>query len=82
MSHRVLSWKQLPTRLPITSTIAWYLFLDHLHAPTWVWGVMGTLGAFLWLGSLQLIYAQEQTEIRELNVPWLRRTSLSDRGDG
>lgn len=73
MSHRVLSWKQLPARLPITSTIVWYLFLDHLHAPSWIWGVMGGWFVLVWAVAINLAIEQEPVEIRELNNSVLQR---------
>lgn len=42
---KVIANKNLPTRIPLWSTITLYLFLDRLHAPQWY----GVLVACLYL---------------------------------
>jgi len=45
---KVIAGSQLPIRLPMTSTLVWYLLLDKLNAPAWIWGAMGVIMGLLW----------------------------------
>lgn len=44
--------KYLPTRLPIGMTAVAYLLCDRFDVPAWAWGVVGTLFAIIWIGSI------------------------------
>jgi len=74
MQHpKVIAYKQLPARLPIIATLVWYLILDHLQVPSWIWGVAGTVFALVWIESIASLWLQEPTEIVELKTrprPW------------
>lgn len=49
MSRTVLPWNALPTNLPVQTTALAGLLLDRFSAPGWVWGVVGTLMALVWI---------------------------------
>lgn len=49
MSIRVLHPRQRPTALPFTWTAVVGLLLDRFHAPSWLWGVVGTLVVLIWV---------------------------------
>lgn len=55
----VLPVSVLPTRLPIGLTAIVYLILDRFDAPGWVWGVVGTVMALLWIGAIGLRLSEE-----------------------
>lgn len=40
---RLIRFKHLPQRPPITLGLVWGMALDHYHAPMWLWGVAGTI---------------------------------------
>ena len=64
---RKIARKNLALQFPITGTIAWGLLLERLHTPGWVWGVIGTLAAIVWIVSIIAIFwAQETVDITPL----------------
>ena len=61
---KVIAFKQLPSRLPIQSSIVIYLLMDRLNAGALAWGIVGTLLVIVWLAAIYQVYNQEQTEIK------------------
>ncbi len=59
---KVLHPKNLPTRLPITTTTVAWLALDRLHAPQWLWASTATVGALLWIAAVMLLF--KETRVR------------------
>ena len=49
---KVISYKNLPAKLPLLSSAVSYLFLDKFNAPGWVWGVVITLFSILWISCV------------------------------
>ena len=49
MTRTVIPWSQLPAQLPIQTTALVYLLLEHFNAPGWVWGVVCTMLALIWV---------------------------------
>jgi len=49
MTRTVIPWGQLPAQLPTQTTALVYLLLEHFDAPGWVWGVVGTMLALIWV---------------------------------
>lgn len=45
----VLPLSHLPTKLPLLSSIVFYMALDLYQAPGWAWGVVGTIMAVTWI---------------------------------
>jgi len=64
--QKVIKRNQLPTYLPISGSISWFLLLDHFHAPSWVWGVWGTIWVIGWAICIWAMCAQEPVELTEL----------------
>lgn len=61
--RKVISRSFLPTRgVPTIPTIVYWLLLERLGAPGWVWGVVGTLVVVLWAGCLWDIFSSEAVE--------------------
>ena len=57
-----IPWECIGPRLPITSSVMWWLFLDKIAAPQWAWGVMFTLLALIWIVSIiGLVKAEKST---------------------
>lgn len=46
---RTINPNNLSPRMPLISTIAWFLLLDRFNAPGWVWGVIGVLTSAAWV---------------------------------
>lgn len=65
MNRKVISFKNLPSRFPVLSTIVFYLLLDKLNSPGWLWGVVGTVMGLVWIGAIIAIWTQKQVDIFE-----------------
>lgn len=63
---KVIKRNQLPTHLPVVGTMTWFLFLDHFHAPEWVWAVWGTIWTIGLAICIWVVCIQKQTELKEL----------------
>lgn len=50
MYRRTVAPACLPMKMPLYPTLVWFLLLDRLAAPGWVWGVMGAVLAAVWVG--------------------------------
>lgn len=50
--RKVISSKNLPMRPPLIGTLVWWLVLDKIGAPGWVWGVLGT---FIFVGWIVFV---------------------------
>lgn len=65
---KVISRKNLPMPLPVGPTIVVWLLLDRLKSPSWVWGAVGTVVAFLWLiAFIHICGLEEKVELSELS---------------
>ena len=62
-TKKVVSYDNLPTRLPIWPTGTAFLLLDRFHAVGWVWGIFGTLFALIWIVALYAVWTQESTPV-------------------
>ena len=62
-SNKVVASKNLPSKLPVATTIAVSLLLDRLHAPPMAWGVWVALAAMVWLGSTWAIFNSTYVDI-------------------
>jgi len=60
---KVISYRNLPVRLPFVGTAVGWLLLDRFHAPGWVWGIAATLCAIMWAVSIFLLVAEETVDI-------------------
>jgi hypothetical protein len=63
---KVISHKNLPTRLPIWTTVTAGLLLDRFSSPDWVWGIVGTLFVIVWIVCIISIRTQDHVELKEL----------------
>ena len=62
---KVISWKNMPSRLPIFPTITTYLFLDRLGAAGWVWGAVGCVFVIGWAIAIIAMSTQTKVDIFE-----------------
>lgn len=60
---KVISWGNMPTKLPTVSSLLAYLYLDRFKPAQWVWAVVITLVAGWWLMSLYCLAIEESIEI-------------------
>lgn len=60
---KVISRKNLPSRLPIGSTMFYLLCLDYFQAPQWLWGVTCTILVVVWIGTIIDLIREESTDI-------------------
>lgn len=63
---KVIAYEQLPARLPIWISLTAWLLLDRFHPPGWVWGMVGTVFAFLWLVSIIDMVREQRIKLTEL----------------
>lgn len=62
-SKKVISYKNLPAKLPFFQTAVCWLALDYYQAPGWLWGVMATLFSILWIVGIYTVGTQEEVNI-------------------
>ena len=62
-NEKVISVKNLPARFPVLTTAVSYLYLDKYNAAGWVWGVVGTVLAILWILVVIVKAYEEETDI-------------------
>lgn len=64
--RKVLSYKQLPARLPVNFTIGLWLLLKVSYAPEWVWGATTVVMLIVWAAAIISIWTQEAVTVAEL----------------
>lgn len=58
--------KNIPVRLPITITMAMYLFLDNIEVNDIIWGIFITLFTIYWVVCIYVVFwGQEKVDIFE-----------------
>lgn len=62
MKKKVLAYKHLPSRLPITLTLLAWLTLDRAHAPQWLWGAVGLGILATWVAAVYGMLHEEECE--------------------
>lgn len=61
--RKIISSDNLRLRFPLISTIVFALLLDKLNSPGWVWVVVGTLFAIIWLIALKRWSTSGEVEV-------------------
>ena len=59
----VIKWSSLPSRLPVSFGILWWLLLDRLAAPAWAYGVLWTV---VCLGTIAFVIDFCRTDMRDV----------------
>jgi len=60
---KVVSPNNLRARAPLASTILSYLLLERFEAQGWVWGVVGTLFAIVWIAWASRVWNEEHVDV-------------------
>ncbi len=60
---RVISGKRMPVRLPIVGCCVWWLMLDRLHAPDWVYGLVGGVAVLVLIGLAVVVWKQVEVDV-------------------
>ena len=66
--NKVVSYKCLPSKLPVWQTVTAFLLLDRLNVPQWVWGAVGCFYLLAWIICLFAVINQKQVDIFEKDV--------------
>jgi hypothetical protein len=61
--RKVISSKNLPMRSPLIGALVWWLVLDKLGAPGWVWGVVGTMVVVAWIAFAVEVWNREEVDV-------------------
>lgn len=62
---KVISSKNLPTRPPLVASVVAWLALDRSHAPSWLWGCVGTLLLAVWVLCIYVMANEKSVNILE-----------------
>lgn len=60
---KVIAFKNFPRKMPLVSTIAWWLFLDRINAPGWLWGCIGLLVVLGWIAFFHSLFTAKEVEV-------------------
>jgi hypothetical protein len=58
-----IAHKNLPPKLPIMQTAFWWMFLDYVSAPEWLFGVFGLFFAFVWVSMFTDAMKKDSVDI-------------------
>tara|TARA_Y100001951_G_C11089123_1_gene155702 strand:- start:169 stop:459 length:291 start_codon:yes stop_codon:yes gene_type:complete len=65
----VINPKNIPVRLPFKETLLWYIILDYLQMPEWLWGVVGFVMLAKWVGAVYVTFHEEKLpEIKPADI--------------
>lgn len=64
MTRTVLPWAVMPAQLPTQTTALAYLLLDRWQAAGWVWGIVGTVLALIWVIALIRMFTDKQKPLQ------------------
>lgn len=70
--RKVVHYNQLPSRYPFWVSATTWLLLDRLQPPGWVWGVVLTLLALIWVMQVVAIWHEDKVSIHEITEEKLR----------
>lgn len=60
---KVISYKNLPTKLPLGFTALVWMILDKTNAPELIQGIVWTIVGVFWLIAINLIFRQTQVNM-------------------
>ena len=60
---KVIAQSNLPSRLPLNTTILFWLLLDRLNAPGWAWGALFTVVGLAWVAALIAMWKNEDVDL-------------------
>ena len=56
----VVARKHRINHLPVGGTVLWWLLLDRLHAPGWVWGATGAILLLVIIGVVVDVWTENE----------------------
>lgn len=62
-AKKVLANNNLPTSLPIWSTITCWLALEHWNAPQWLYGALGLFFLIAWVVCIVGVVTEEKVDL-------------------
>lgn len=62
---KVIKFANLPTRLPVSTTLLVWLAMDVWNFPMWAKGGLWTLLALIWIGSAINVWQEKHVNIFE-----------------
>lgn len=62
-NRKVISYKNLPSKIPLLSSAVAYLLLEKFNAAGWVWGVFITLFSLIWIVMIYGLATEETTDV-------------------
>lgn len=78
-TKKVISSKNLPTKIPVLSTVVYATALDYWNAPQWLWGAVGLLMALAWIGSIIAKVREEEEDIFETTPKTVAKSKFKDK---
>ena len=64
MTRKVIDRDQLPSHWPVVGTLVWWLVLERLDAPGWVWGSVGAVVFLAWLAIGYRIFTDKDSAVK------------------
>jgi len=62
-SRLIIDGSNLPARPPLLPTLFWWMFLDYVSAPEWLFGVFGVMMVLLWVVFIHEKITSENKDI-------------------
>jgi hypothetical protein len=66
MKNKTIKNSNLPAKLPVGSSILYYIALDYYKAPEWLWTVAIIIFSLFWIGGVVKYFTHESWDITEL----------------
>lgn len=61
--QKVLSYNNLPARLPITQTIFFTFIMNYYNAREWMWTVFIIISLVIWIACINKMAKQKEIEL-------------------
>jgi hypothetical protein len=62
-SKKVISYKNLPAKIPLTQSAVCLLALDYYNASEWVWGAAATFFSIIWIVRIVRVCTQVEADV-------------------
>ncbi len=63
MKQKKIDRKNLPAKLPVTSTIVAIMAMDYWNAAEWIWGAVVIVGLIIWIACLWSVSNENNIDI-------------------
>ena len=64
-NKKVISFKNLPTRLPLNSTVLYAFLLHYFNCGGFAWGAFISVMSFVWIGTIYNMVSENSINIFE-----------------